>query len=254
VSGKRPKQEETDIVTLKQALEERTRELHEAREELARNERMVLLGRLVSTVVHELRSPLGAILTSLHLVENRIDDVEPVKKGLERIRRSVRRSDAIITNLLDYARYEPLALEQTRIDQWLRAQFHSQTLPEGISLRFDPGFGDASMKIDREKLYRAIANIFENAAQALRETGRGGQIAVSTRKAGNSLQIRIADRGPGIPAEYREQIFEPFFSGRKAGIGLGLPLAKRIVEQHGGELSVDSVPDLETTFSITLPL
>lgn len=254
MSGKRPKEEETDIVALKKALEERTRELHEAREELARNERMALLGQLVSTVAHELRSPLGAILTSLHLVENRVGDDEPVKKGLERIRRSVRRSDAIITNLLDYARYEPLALEETRIDQWLRAQFHAQTLPEGISLRFDPGFDNSSLKIDREKLYRAITNIFENAAQALHETGKGGQIAVSTRKAENSLKIRIADRGPGIPAEHREQIFEPFFSGRKAGIGLGLPLAKRMVEQHGGELSIDSVPDSETAFSITLPL
>jgi signal transduction histidine kinase len=253
--AKRPQEEETDIIALKQALAERTKELNEAREALARQERVAMLGSLVSTVAHELRSPLGAILTSLHLVENRMGDAdEGAKKGLDRIRRSVRRSDEIITNLLDYSRYEPLALEETRIDQWLRALFHAQTLPEGISLRFEPGFGDNVLSIDREKLHRAIGHLIQNAAQALREAGAGGQIAVTTRKTLDSLQIEVSDPGPGIPAEYRDAIFEPFFSGRKAGIGLGLPLAKRIVDQHGGTIGFESRPGEKTTFTITLPL
>jgi two-component system sensor histidine kinase HydH len=245
---------DTDILALKQALAERTRELRDLQEELARDGQMAMLGKLVATVAHELRSPLGAILTSLHLVEIRMPDADPgTAKALDRIRRSVRRSDEVITKLLDYSRYEPLAAEETRIDSWLRALFHAQTLPQGISLRFDSGFGDGSRMVDREKLHRALAHIIDNAAQALRESGKGGQICVASSNAGDSLAIRITDEGPGVPEEYRDRVFEPFVSGRRAGIGLGLPLARRIVEQHGGEISFASPPGGTTSFEIRLP-
>lgn len=244
-----------DIPALKQALADRTREANELREELARNGQMAMLGKLVTTVAHELRSPLGAILTSLHLVEIRMPDADTgAAKALDRIRRSVRRSDEVITELLDYSRYEPLAMEETWVDSWLRKRFHAQVLPQGISLRFDSGFGDGSHMVDREKLHRAMNCIIENAAQALRESGKGGQICVATSNAGDSLVIRITDEGPGIPEEYRDRVFEPYFSGRRAGTGLGLPLAKRIVEQHGGELSFESTPGETTSFEIRLPL
>lgn len=164
-----------EIIALKQALEKRTSELHAARKQLEKKAGMAALGQLISTVVHELRSPLGAMLTSLHLVESRLGDADPAaKKGIERIRRSVRRCDDTITRLLDFSRYETLEPEPTRIDQWLRALFHNQSLPAGISLTFEPGLGDRRVKVDRDRLRRAVVHVIENAVQAIADGGNPG--------------------------------------------------------------------------------
>ena len=244
-----------EILELKHALEERTTQLHAAQESLERNTRLIALGQLVSNTMHELRGPLGAMLTSLHLVEKRVGDADPAaRKGLERIHRSIRRCDDIITRLLDYSRYESLAPEPTRIDQWLRALLHVQAMPEGVSLEFDPGLGDRRVAVDRDRLQRALVHVIENAAQAIVDGGKPGHIAVSTRAGGKSMEIRIADNGPGVPDECRADIFEPLFSGRSGRIGLGLPIARRIVEQHGGTIALDSHPDQGTTVIVTLPL
>jgi signal transduction histidine kinase len=255
VPDQRPVDDAADIATLKQALAERTRELHEAREELARSRKKTELGQLVSSMAHELRSPLGAMLTSLHLVESRVAPADTAaKNGLARIRRSVRRCDQIITNLLDYTRYEPLALEETKIDRWLQALFRGQAMPDGVSLTFKPGLGNECVSIDREKLQRAVAHVVDNAAQAALFAGKPGKVSVSTAKNGSCFEIRVTDNGPGIPEEYQSRIFEPFFSGRKAGIGLGLPIAKTVVEQHGGTITFASKPGVQTLFVISVPL
>jgi signal transduction histidine kinase len=244
-----------EIIALKQALEKRTSELHAARKQLEKKAGMAALGQLISTVVHELRSPLGAMLTSLHLVENRVGDADPAaKKGIERIRRSVRRCDDTITRLLDFSRHETLEPEPTRIDQWLRAMFHNQALPADVSLTFEPGLGDRRVTVDRDRLRRAVVHVIENAIQAMADDGKPGHIAVSTRPVGEYVELRITDNGPGIPDDYRADIFEPFFSARRSGIGLGLPIAKRIIEQHGGAISFDSSADGGTSFIVTLPL
>lgn len=244
-----------EIIALKLALEKRTSELHAAQKQLEKNAGLAALGQLVSTVVHELRSPLGAMLTSLHLVENRVGDMDPAaKKGIDRIRRSVRRCDDTITRLLDFSRHETLEPEPTRIDQWLRAMFHNQTLPEGTSLTFEPGLGDRRVTVDRDRLRRAVVHLIENAIQAISDGGKPGHIEVNTRPVDGFVEIHIADNGPGIPDDYRASIFEPFFSARRSGIGLGLPIARRIAKQHGGTISLFSRPGQKTSFVISLPL
>ena len=147
--------------------------------------------------MHELRSPLGAMLISLYLVEKRVSDADPAAtKGLERIRRSVRRCEYIITQLLDYSRYDSLAPEPTLIDQWLGALCHTQPLPEGVSLALDPGLGDRRVAVNSDELQQALVQVIENAAQAILDSGMPGRIAVSTLAGGKSMEIRIAEE-PG---------------------------------------------------------
>jgi len=253
--GAHPPDQAIEVIALKQALETRTNELHDARKQLEKNAGAAILGKLVSIVVHELRSPLGAMLTSLHLIENRVGNADPaVTKGLERIRRSVKRCDDTITRLLDYSRHEELEPEPTHLDQWLRALFHNQALPDDIALSFTPGLGDLCVTVDRERLRHAVTHVIENASLSIVEGGKPGHIEVRTRTDGGYAEIRIADNGLGIPEKCRAEIFEPFFSARRSGIGLGLPVARRIAELHGGSVVLESGAEGETSFVIALPL
>jgi signal transduction histidine kinase len=253
--GDDPPDQAVEIAALRRALEERTSELDAARKKLEKNGGLAALGQLVSTVVHELRGPLGAMLTSVHLVESRIGDADPAtKKGIERIRRGVRRCDDTITRLLDFSRHEALEPEPTRLDQWLRALFYDQALPDGVSLAFEPGLGDRRVAVDRDRFRRAVVNVIENASQAISDGGKPGHIEVRTRPDGGHVEIRVADNGPGIRDDHRAKIFEPFFSARRSGIGLRLPIARRIVEQHGGEIAVTIDPNGgDTCFVFSLP-
>jgi two-component system sensor histidine kinase HydH len=243
-----------ELENLKRVLEEQAAELRDAREAAERNAGMAQLGQLVSNTAHELRSPLGAMLTSLHVVEGRLQDADPATiKGLDRIRRSIKRCDEIISKLLEFSRQEPLSVEDTGIDQWLQALFHSQTLPESVSLSFEQGLSGARYAIDRDQMAQAIAHIVNNAAEAITESGPPGRITVSTRGDEAMLEITIADTGPGIPEDQLAMVFDPFFSGRHTGLGLGLPIARRIVERHGGRIDVERLPGGGTAVKITLP-
>lgn len=249
------KDQAAEIAALKQALEDRTRDLHTAQMQLETISGMAAVGRLVSDVTHELRGSLGAMLTSLHLVETKIGEAEPrTKSGIDRIRRSIRRCDDTIGKLLDLSRQEALVLEPTRMDQWLRALTSGQRLPEGVSLAFEPGLGDRRFEIDRDRFARALVQVIENASQSIVAGENPGRITVSTRLADGQVEIRIADNGPGIPDNYRTKIFEPLFSAGSSGAGLGLSVARRIVEQHGGMIVLaDESNGDETCFMINLP-
>jgi len=242
------------IGNLERALEEQAEELYAARREAERNAGLVQLGQLISNTMHELRGPLGAMLTSLHVVQCRLPDADPATvKALDRIRRSIKRCDDVISKLLEFSRCKPLSVEKTDIDEWLQAVFRSRTLPEGVSLSFDQGLRGAFFTIDRDQMAQAIAHIIDNAGEAIREGGASGRITVRTRGDEASLEISIADSGPGIPEDVLGMIFDPFFSGRRSGLGLGLPIARRIVERHGGTIEVECLAGGGTIVRLTLP-
>lgn len=241
-----------EIGILEERLKAQAAELNAARSAAQSNAQMAQLGQLVSGMAHELRGPLGAILTSLHVVEGRLRDPDPATlKGLDRIRRGVRRCDDTISRLLELSRDEPLNAEETGIDQWLQALFHSRMLPEGVSLAFEQGLGDGRYAIDREQLARAVAHVVDSAAEAIRESRTPGRIAVSTRREASMFEIHIADTGPEIPQDQLATIFEPLFGGYRSG--LDLPVARRIVERHGGRIDAKRHSGGGTTVTIALP-
>lgn len=241
-----------EIGILEEKLKAQAAELNAARSAAQSNADMAGLGQFISGMAHELRGPLGAILTSLHVVEGRLRDPDPATlKGLDRIRRGVKRCDDTISLLLEFSRDEPLNVEETGIDQWLQALFHSRTLPEGVSLCFKQGLGDGRYAIDREQLARAVSHVVDNAAEAIRESGAPGRVAVDTHRAAAMFEIRIADTGPEIPEDQLATIFEPLFGGHRSG--LGLAVARRIVERHGGRIDAKSHDGGGTAVTIALP-
>src|SRR5205823_1621147 len=146
--------------------------------------------------------------------------------------------ELIISDMLDYTRAGELRREPVALDPWLRDLLEEQTLPAGVSLRRDLA-APVTAFADPHRLRRVVINLVENAAQAMTDpTGRAIVVAdacitVASRVSGDRIEISVKDNGPGIPAEVLPRIFEPLFSTKGFGVGLGLPTVKQIIEHHG---------------------
>ncbi len=245
---------------LERRVDERTAELRAAQAGLLRQERLATLGQLTATVSHELRNPLGVIQTSTFVVRDNLKDCDPrVGRSLERIERSVIRCDRIIEELLDYTRIRQLEPEPTPIDPWLEGVLEEQTQHTDISLRCEFGLPGVKVFLDQERFRRAVINVFENACQAMVGDDNGkieeGEhiLTIQTSKSNGRIEVVFEDNGPGIPPDVLPKIFEPMFSTKGFGVGLGLPVVKQIMEQHGGGIEIDSGQGRGTRTCLWLP-
>jgi signal transduction histidine kinase len=249
-----------ELQQLAASFEEMTRQLAVSQEMLRRKERLASLGRIAATVSHELRNPLGLVRASIYSIKERtLHKGLGVERALERMERSIDRCVGIINDLLDFARVNDLARETTAIDAWLSEFLAEQQLPAGVSLRMQLACG-ARASFDRERLERAVANLIANAAQAMtdpqwtRPAGRPNEITVGTAINGPFAEITVADSGPGIAADILPKIFDPLFTTKNFGIGLGLPLVRQIMQQHRGSVAVENNAGGGAAFILRLPL
>ncbi len=246
--------------TLEQRVERRTAELQEAQEQLLRNERLATLGQLTATVSHELRNPLGALRTAVATIKKLADD-EPslMKSSAEIADRSVTRCDNIISDLLDYTRLRPLQLESTDLDQWLSEVLDEYVLHPGIDLHRQLG-SRVHLAIDHDRIRRTVFNLLDNACQAMAEEAEDVDasservLTVATRVASDRLELTIGDTGAGICPEDREKVFEPLFSTKSFGVGLGLAIVRQSIEAHGGGVDLSSGQGRGTRVRLWLPL
>ncbi len=245
---------------LEQRVEERTAELRAAQGDLLRQESMATLGQLTAIVSHELRNPLGVIQTSNFVVRDNLKDCDPrVGRSLERIERSVMRCDRIIDELRDYTRIRQLEPEPTPIDTWLDSVLEEQILHTDITLRRELGLPEMKVFLDHDRIRRAVINVFDNACQAM--VGDGNDkieesdhiLTIQTGKTNGRIEVVFEDNGPGIPPDILPKIFEPMFSTKSFGVGLGLPVVKQIMEQHGGGIEIESEEGRGTWVCLWLP-
>jgi signal transduction histidine kinase len=240
-------------------------ELATAQVQLLRQSKMTHLGQLTATVAHELRNPLGAVRTSAFLIERKYLPSNPEMAGpLNRIKSGIMRCDTIITQLLDFARNTPPSKKLTKLDDWLESVLTDQAdaLPDSINLMCSLGLGGRDVDFDSDRLRRVIVNLVSNASEAM--VGKPGTpittmtvdpcINISTAFTSRGVEIRVQDNGPGMTPEVLEKIFEPLFSTKSFGTGLGLPAVQRIMEQHGGGLDVTSVEKQGSTFIAWFPI
>ncbi len=248
---------------LEQRVIERTAELKEVQEQYLRRERLAALGQLTATVSHELRNPLGAVRNTLFAISARIKDKGlGVEGSLQRAERAIIRCNNIITEMLDFVRESALELAPTNFDRWLAQLISEQPVPEGVSLHTDLDAAGVELGLDSEQLRRAVLNVIQNANQAMTEQAEDGTapasgpmtLTISSRLAADRLELAVTDTGPGIPADKMEKIFEPLFSTKAFGVGLGLPLVQQIMARHGGGIDVRSDVGAGTTMVLWLPL
>lgn len=233
------------------------RELQAAHETLLQKERLATLGQLTATVSHELRNPMGAIRSSLFLVKQKTADSElGLDRALDRAERNIVRCDGIISDLLDYARETAPKLEPLVIDDWLHSTIADFDEPEGTEVVIETGAEGASVTVDQEWIRRVVVNLYDNAVQAMAEQPeeRPRRLGITTGLGERGLEIVFEDSGPGMDAETLEKIFEPLFSTKSFGVGLGVPTVKKVLEAHGGGIKYDSEVGVGTRVTVWLPL
>ena len=234
---------------------ERGRAIAEAA--MLREERLSLLGRLTATVAHELRNPLSTIRNTIHAIDLMARGKEvDFERQMARVLRTIDRCDGIITDLLDYAGGRDLHAAPMHLDSWLGEVLDGQRIPGGIAIERRLGCPAAVVPVDGERLRCAVVNLIENAAEAIGSVESGlpeRRITISTHT-GAMAEIVVADTGPGMPSDVLARVFEPLYSTRPFGTGLGLPTAKLIIEQHGGDIAIASTPGTGTRVVIRLPL
>lgn len=243
--------------TLEEKVRERTEELVAMQTRVAQSERLASLGMLAAGVAHEINNPLGGILSLTALALEDISAEDPNRKNLEEVVRQSERCREIVRGLLEFSRQSETGTERVDINETIentldlvgkQSVFFNVELVKELAPLLPP------VTAERSQLQQVLMNIIINAVQAM---GERGTLTVGTRERDDGfVEIRISDTGRGIPADEIDRIFDPFFTTKESGdgTGLGLSIAYGIVTKHGGTITVDSVVDQGSTFTVSLPL
>jgi len=233
---------------------ERTAELVETHKRLVQQERIAALGRAAAQVAHEVKNPLaGLLLYSLHLKSKLGESLTSEAAIVDKIVDTINHLTDRVEQILGFAR--PLNLTRSsrnlnRIVNGILELLQPQITANKVDVRLALSDDASSGMIDESSLRDALMNLILNAVEAM---PNGGRLSITSERNEDKLRLEIADTGRGISEEEIKNIFEPFYTTKEQGLGLGMPYAKKIIEQHGGAISVASQPGEGTKFSITLP-
>jgi two-component system sensor histidine kinase HydH len=216
------------------------------------------ISQLAGGLAHEIRNPLSTVSLNLDLLAEDFQHPETARERrvlqrIERLQHEVHRLHDILESFLRFARVQDLRLDSTDLNglvDELRDFYEPTAVTKGIVIRTHLSAGLPTARIDAELFKQALLNLILNAEHAMPS---GGELIMTTRQDGSWLVLDVIDTGVGMTEEVRARIFDAFFSTRPAGSGLGLPTARKIIEEHGGSLEVQSEPGKGSQFTLRLP-
>ncbi len=222
--------------------------------ELASSERMAALGRAAAGIAHEVRTPLGSIQGAAEILSEDYPEGHPRRSFFDILMEECRRLGRVVDDFLDLGR--PMSLEPTLepvgpLMESALGAVRPLAEAKGLTLSGEPAPSDARVRLDAHRVHQALVNLLRNAVQVSPERRT---VSLSFRKEARDAVFEVVDSGPGIPEGDEERIFEPFFSRRKDGTGLGLPLARQVAVSHGGSLKAGNRADGGACFTLRIPL
>jgi two-component system sensor histidine kinase HydH len=229
------------------------RQLQQAEEAVRRSDRLAALGQLSAGLAHELRNPLGTIRASAEMLDRNLSAENAVAREVAGfISTEVDRANSLITRFLQFARPLEIRPEPSDLGRSLdRAVAMVEREAPGIAIYRNYAPEIPPFPFDAELMERVFYNLVLNAAQA---SPAGGAVTVKTRAAEGTAEIAVIDRGAGIDPKHRDSIFNPFFTTKPDGVGLGLAIVAKIVDEHGGKIAVESEPAKGSVFRVLLPM
>jgi signal transduction histidine kinase len=235
-----------------QQLKDTMRQLRGAQDELVRKEKLATLGQLSSSVGHELRNPLGVMSNAVYFLKMVIKDPPAkVAEYLEILKNQITLSEKIVSDLLDFARVRPPQTESVAVADLVKGQLDRVGDRDGVEIVTAMADGLPPVVVDRVQVGQVLFNLLTNAVQAMEA---GGTLRVSAAAGPNgAVRVDVADTGTGITPDHLNQIFDPLFTTKAKGIGLGLSVARSLVRANKGDIEVASEVGRGTTFTITLP-
>ena len=242
--------------TLEKKVAERSEEMKKINAQLFRSEKLASLGKLAAGVAHEINNPLTGVLTNSSLLLEDLARDDPRREDVEVMVNETIRCREIVKRLLDFAKQSKPQKRLANINGLIETivlLVRNQASFRNVAIEKHLDGGIPDVLVDPDQIQQVFVNIILNAAEAMT---KGGTLMIrsSVTPDGQSVIVSFADTGPGIPEAVRERIFDPFFTTKEHGTGLGLSISYGIVEQHGGSVSVDSIPGRGATFTIHLPV
>ena len=243
---------------LEETVESRTSKLKQIEKQLIEAERMAAVGEMVTMIGHDIRNPLQAIFNALYLISRRIDamhvsseEKNQLKSLLEKIQNQAGYINKMILDLQDYARETTPELVKLNLRELLDETLLSVTIPKEIDVTIKIEDGFPEIMVDPTLMKRVLINLIKNAIEAMPQ---GGEIQINATVKGDNAVIKIRDTGVGIPEERINEVFRPFFTTKSRGLGLGLAICKKLIEIHGGKISVKSEVGRGSEFKIEIPI
>ena len=217
-------------------------------------DRLASTGEIAASVAHEIKNPIAGIVGALQIIKKDYPESNPKHEIIDEMLSQLARMNQSINDLLSYARPKPPELSSVRVHEIVERTLTllSHLLEKNnITIETHLNASDARIFADTKQIQQVLWNILLNAVQAIE---KDGIISISTLKQGDNVHIVVKDSGAGISDEHRSNIFKPFYTTKHKGTGLGLPICKQIIEEHRGNIVIDTIVGAGTTVKITLPL
>jgi PAS domain S-box-containing protein len=238
---------------LEAKVQERTKQLRNAQEELVRKEKLAVLGQVAGSVGHELRNPLGVMSNAVYFLQTVLADAdETTKEYLDIINDEIAGSERIVSDLLDSVRTNPPHPKTVCIAELIEQTLRKYTVPSSVTVKLDIPATLSPLRVDAMQIQQVFRNLISNGVEAMPE---GGSLEISAveNKQDGTVTVSVCDSGIGMALEVQAKLFQPLFTTKPRGIGLGLVVVKNLTQANGGSVEVQSEVGKGSTFSIVLP-